>query len=111
MDTEDSSYVEDGPVKLLISYDPIPDRREAYFRYVLGEFVPTLEHLGLKMTEAWHTAYGAYPLRLTGFLCPDREMLDHILASEDFQRLEERLQRYVNNYRRRIVPASNQFQF
>ncbi len=41
----------DGPVKMLLTYDPLPERREAYFRYVLGEFVPALEQLGLKMSE------------------------------------------------------------
>src|SRR3972149_3668319 len=51
------------PVKLLLSYDPLPERGEEYFRYVLGEFVPALEHLGLTMSEAWHTAYGSRPPR------------------------------------------------
>ena len=58
------------PVKLLLSFDPLPDRREDYVQYVLGEFVPSLARAGLPMCEAWHTAYGRYPLRLTGFLAP-----------------------------------------
>lgn len=103
--------VEGEPVKLLLTYDPIPERREAYFRYVLGEFVPTLENLGLKMAEVWHTAYGAYPLRLTGFVASDREALDAVLESETFERLETRLQDYVVNYQRRIVPVRRRFQF
>src|SRR3989337_2429568 len=59
-------------VKLLLTYDPLPKHREEYFRYVLGEFVPALENLGLTLCEAWHTAYGEYPLRLTGFIAEDR---------------------------------------
>ena len=51
---------DDRRVKLLLTYDPLPENREAYFNYVLGEFVPALEHLGLTMSEAWHTAYGSY---------------------------------------------------
>ena len=97
--------------KLLLSFDPLPERREAYFQYVLGEFVPTLEHLGLRMCEAWHTAYGAYPLRLTGFFAPDRSTLEDILLSEDFMVLEKKLQDYVINYEKRIVPMSGAFQF
>lgn len=98
-------------VKLLLSFDPLPGKREAYFRYVLGEFIPTLEHLGLQMCEAWHTAYGAYPLRLTGFLASDRATLGDILASEDFLELEQKLQDFVSNYRRRVVPLRKRFQF
>ena len=103
--------IETTAVKLLLTYDPIPEMREDYFRYVLGEFVPVMEHLGLTMCETWHTAYGSYPLRLTGFVAPDMESLQQILDSEDFQRLEGRLQQYVNNYERRIVPVKRRFQF
>lgn len=99
------------PVKLLLTYDPIPERREDYFNYVLGEFVPALEHLGLTMSEAWHTAYGEYPLRLTGFVAADRATLEGILASKAFLELEVRLLDYVSNYRRRVVPLGRRFQF
>jgi hypothetical protein len=98
-------------VKLLLSFDPIPDRREAYFHYVLGEFIPMLEHLGLKMCEAWHTAYGSHPLRLTGFIAPNRNAMEDILDSEDFRHLEENLQEYVVNYRKRVVPMQRNFHF
>lgn len=102
---------QDGPVKLLLSYDPLPEHEEAYFRYVLGEFVPALAQAGLPMCEAWLTAYGPYPRRLTGFLAPDVKSLKLILASPAFRNLEARLQQYVMNYRRRIVPARPGFQF
>ncbi len=98
-------------VKLLITYDPLPDTREAYLEYVLGEFVPGLEQAGLPMSEAWHTAYGRYPLRLTGFRAPDRATLESFLASEAFLRMETRLQSFVVNYRRRIVRDRRGFQF
>lgn len=99
------------PVKLLLSYDPIVEQREQYFNYVMGEFVPTMEHLGLSMCEAWHTAYGRYPLRLQCFSAPDLETMEDVLASEDFQELESRLLQLVENYNRRIVPSRSRFQF
>jgi hypothetical protein len=99
------------PVKLLLSYDPIIERREQYFNYVMGEFVPTMEHLGLSMCEAWHTAYGRYPLRLQCFSAPDLETMEDVLASKDFQDLESRLLQLVENYDRRIVPSRSRFQF
>lgn len=98
-------------VKLLLSYDPMPEHREEYFRYVLGEFIPAMENLGLTMCEAWHTAYGRYPLRLTGFLASDRETLETVLASQDFIELEGRLRDFVVNYRRKIVSQERRFQF
>lgn len=98
-------------MKLLLIYDPLPEQREEYFSYVLGEFVPALESLGLKLCEAWHTAYGDYPLRLTAFQAADRATLEAVLASEDFRDLENRLQDYVINYRRKIVSEQRRFQF
>ncbi len=97
--------------KLLLTYDPIPERREAYFQYVLGEFVPALEQMGLSLCEAWHTAYGAYPLRLSGFIAINETDIEDILASEDFLELEERLQEFVANYNRRVVHYRSNFQF
>jgi len=100
-----------GPVKMLLTFDPLPGRREEYFRYMLGHFVPALEQLGLTMAETWHTAYGDYPLRLTAFLAPDATTMNTVLGSDVFVRLEEQLQDYVHNYQRRVVPADRRFQF
>jgi hypothetical protein len=98
-------------VKLLLTYDPRPEQRDEYFHFVLGEFVPALEQLGLTMCEVWHTAYGNYPLRLTGFLAEDMQAMQGVLASDAFQKLEGRLLTYVENYRRRVVGAGKRFQF
>jgi len=101
----------DRPVKLLLTFDPLPELREEYFRYMLGEFVPALESLGLTMAEAWHTAYGDYPLRLTGFIAPDAPTMKSVLGSDAFVKLEARLQDFVENYRRRVVLAGKRFRF
>ena len=42
-----SAELDESPVLLLLTYDPMPDRREDYFRFVLGEFVPTSGAAGL----------------------------------------------------------------
>ena len=99
------------PVKLLITYNPDPNRQAEYYEYVLGEFIPALQKLGLPMLEAWHTAYGEYPLRLAAFVAPDRGTMDRVLDSAAFQDLEQRLQEFVSDYQRRIVPLRNRFQF
>jgi hypothetical protein len=99
------------PVKLILTYDPRPESGEAYFEYVLGEFVPSLKQHGLRMAEAWHTAYGSYPLRLSTFVAPDLGTLESILTSDSFLSLESRLLEFVDNYRRRVVEARVGFQF
>jgi hypothetical protein len=101
----------DTRVKLLISYDILDEDQQTYYQYVLGEFLPTVQTMGLVLTDAWHTAYGDYPARLLSFVARDRATLDAILAREDWQQLENKLQVFVREYERRIVPYRDRFQF
>lgn len=98
-------------VKLLMTYDPVPELRESYFDFMMGEFIPRLERLGLTMCESWHTAYGEYPLRLIAFMAPDGRTMQDVLTSQAFTVLEDGLKAYVFNYRRRTVPGRGWFQF
>ncbi|MEK7324538.1 MAG: hypothetical protein AAB217_04700 [Chloroflexota bacterium] len=105
------SEEQEGYTKVLLSYDIIPETQESYYQFMLGELVPTVQKMGLGMAEAWHTAVGDYPLRLVAFVGETRESVDSVLESEQWEDLESRLQQYVTNYTRRIVPFRNRFQF
>ena len=98
-------------VKLLISYDVVPELQQAYYEFVLGEMIPTVQSLGLALSEAWHTAYGDYPIRLNGFVARNRPTLDRVLGSPEWAQLEEKLKRFVVDYQRKIVPYREGFQF
>jgi len=101
----------DKRVKLLISYDILDDNQQAYYQYVLGEFLPQVQAMGLVLTEAWHTAYGDYPARLLSFVARDHATLDAILVHDDWERLEDKLKTFVLEYDRRVVPYRDRFQF
>jgi hypothetical protein len=98
-------------VKLLISYDVVPELQQAYYEFVLGEMIPTAQSLGLALSEAWHTAYGDYPIRLNGFVARNKAALDRILTSTEWMQLEDKLKRFVVDYKRKIVPYRDGFQF
>jgi hypothetical protein len=98
-------------VKMLISYDVIPELQQAYYEFVLGEMIPTAQSMGLVLSEAWHTAYGEYPIRLNGFVAHSRQELDRVLASTEWRQLEDKLKRFVSGYQRKIVPYREGFQF
>ena len=89
--------------KLLLSYDIDPSDSETYYQFILGEFVPAVQGMGLYMLEAWHTAYGSYPIRLIGFVAEDIETINDALGSSAYQSLEDKLLEYTTNYKRRIV--------
>jgi hypothetical protein len=101
----------DSRVKLLISYDIVPELQQAYYEFVLGEFIPSAQSLGLVLSEAWHTAYGDYPVRLNGFVARDKPSLDRILSGSEWRQLEDKLKRFVTMYDKRIVAFREGFQF
>jgi hypothetical protein len=98
-------------VKLMLVYNIKPHREAEYYRYVMGEFLPTLQNLGLYMTEGWHTAYGNYPIRLIVFQADSRMQLEQILESSEWKSAKEKLIKFVRDYEERVVPARNVFQF
>ncbi len=101
----------DKRVKLLITYDILDDNQQAYYQYVLGEFLPQVQAMGLALTDAWHTVYGDYPVRLLSFVARDHATLHSILDHDDWQRLENKLKTFVLDYKRRVVPYRDRFQF
>ncbi len=98
-------------VKLLLTYDIKPHREAEYYRYVLGEFLPTLQNMGLIMVEGWHTAYGDYPMRLIAFRAQDEKAMQDALNSEEWRAAKQRLLKLVRDYEQRVVVARNPFQF
>ncbi|MBC8170191.1 MAG: hypothetical protein H7X77_00905 [Anaerolineae bacterium] len=97
--------------KMLIVYDILPDKYEIYYRYIMGEFVPSLRDLGLYMTYAWHVPYGNYPARQIEFICENAPTLRQILANPDWLQLETRLKSYTTRYQRKLVHFEDRFQF
>ena len=97
--------------KLLLSYDITTNEMDDYYQFAMGEFVPALQAMGLYMLEAWHTAYGSYPIRLIGFVSEDMETIDEALDSDTFRRLESKFQEFISNYSRRVVDFREGFQF
>lgn len=99
------------PVKVIMTWDIAAERDQEYFEFIIGEFVPGVQRLGLQPAEAWATLYGAYPQIQVGLLAADEAQARRILASTDWMLLQERLFGYVKNYSHKIVPARSGFQF
>ncbi len=98
-------------VKLLLAYNIRPNREAEYYRYVLGEFLPSLQNMDLVMVEGWHTAYGDYPMRLIVLRADSEDKLRDVMKSEAWNSGKERLLKMVRDYEEKIVPAKKVFQF
>ena len=97
-------------VKLLMSWDILQGREQEYFEFVVREFIPGLQRLGLDPTDAWFTMYGDQPQIIAGVVSPSIQNLERILHSDDWVSLSEQLMGYVTNFTYKIVPARKGFQ-
>ena len=69
-------------VKVIMTWDIAPERDQEYFEFVIGEFVPGVQRLGLQPAEAWATLYGSYPQIQVGLLAPDASEARRVLGAE-----------------------------
>jgi hypothetical protein len=98
-------------VKVLMTWDIAAERDQEYFEFVIGEFVPGVQRMGLQPAEAWATVYGSYPQIQVGLLATDLEQARRVLNSEEWSALQDRLFGYVKNFSYKVVPARGGFQF
>lgn len=97
--------------RVLLTYNILPQAQEEYYRYVIGEFVPTLQQLGLVMLFAWQVHGDTYAERQIEFVCESLPTLRTALNSDRFQQAEENLKIYTSAYSRKVVRFKNRFQF
>lgn len=100
-------------VKILMNWDIKPGRDQEYFEFVVREWVPGIQRLGLRPTGAWYTVYSRTkeaPQIMTEGIASDIETMRTILTSEDWHELYDKLQEYVQNYQQKIVHVNGGFQ-
>ncbi len=97
-------------IKLLMTYDIIPGQEQEYFEFVVREFVPGLQRIGLQPTEAWYTTYGERPQFLTGAVTNDIEAMKQALESETWGDLKAGLLEYATNFKSKVVSSRAGFQ-
>lgn len=98
-------------VKVIMTWDIAAERDQEYFEFIIGEFVPGVQRLGLQPAEAWATLYGTYPQIQVGLLASNASEARLVLASPEWGMLQDRLFGYVKNYSYKVVPVRNGFQF
>ena len=97
-------------VKLLMTWDILPGREQDYFEFVVREFLPGMQNIGLEPSDAWFTVYGNQPQIMASAQMPDLPAMQGILDSKEWQGLVNRLLDYVENYQFKVVPARAGFQ-
>lgn len=100
----------DPSIKLLMTWDILPGREQEYFEFVVREFVPGMQRLGIQPTEAWYTTFGRRPQILTGGVTTDLPSMRTALESAEWEALKSRLGEFVANFEWKIIRATGGFQ-
>lgn len=98
-------------VKILMTWDIAQENEQEYFEFIVSEFVPGVQRLGFQPLDAWATLYGDYPQIQVGMMAADAPNAQRALNSESWERLQEELFEYIENFSYKIVPARSGFQF
>jgi hypothetical protein len=97
-------------VKLIMTWDITPGREQEYFEFVVREFIPQVQQLGMELKDAWLTMYGDQPQIMATAQMSELAEMQNILDTKEWQGLINRLLDYVDNYQFKIVPAKSGFQ-
>jgi hypothetical protein len=93
-----------------MTWDILPGREQEYFEFVVRDFIPGVQRLGLEPSDAWFTMYGDQPQILTGMQVSSISSLERILNSSEWEKLTQQLLDYVENFDYKVVQARSGFQ-
>lgn len=96
--------------KVIMTWDILPGREQEYFEFVVREFVPELQKMGLQPTDAWFTYYGRQPQILAAAVNESLDRVRRVLVSPDWDSLTQKLLDYVDNFEYKVVRSKGGFQ-
>lgn len=97
-------------VKILMTWDILPGKEQEYFEFVVRDFMPGIQRLGLEASDAWFTMYGDQPQILAAVQSPSLNSLQKVLDSSEWDALRHQLMDYVEDFNYKIVTARTGFQ-
>jgi len=97
-------------VKLLMTWDILPNREQEYFEFVISDFLPEIKQLGIQTGDVWYTTYGDQPQIMVAAKMQSQAALAVAMASKDWQRLVDKLNHFVENFSYKVIPARTGFQ-
>lgn len=97
-------------VKLLMTWDILPGREQEYFEFVVRDFLPEIQKLGLEPSDAWYTMYGDQPQIMAAVQSNSIGNLQEVIDSSEWDQLILSLMDYVEEFDYKIVQAKSGFQ-
>ena len=96
--------------RIILRWDIQPGVESEYFEFMVSEFIPGLKRLGIVEPGVWYTAYGEAEQILVSGTTETKDHMQHVLRSNDWARMKERLEELVDNFNLKTIPAKGGFQ-
>jgi hypothetical protein len=97
-------------VKLLMTWDILPGREQEYFEFVVRDFIPSIQRMGMEPSDAWFTMYGEHPQILAAVQTSNLANVQAVLKSTEWESLTKQLLDYVEDFKYKVVQARTGFQ-
>jgi hypothetical protein len=98
-------------VKLLMTWNIIPGREQEYFEFVVRDFIPSVQRMGLEVSDAWFTMYGEnQPQIMAAAQGPTFSAVRKIIDAPAWRDLTGQLMEYVDDFDYKVVEAKPGFQ-
>lgn len=96
--------------KLIMQWDIRSEQESEYSDFVANEFIPGISKLGLEDIQVWYTVYGECEQILVSGNAQTMKQMRYVLDSDDWGQLQGRLMDLVEDFSRKVVPASANIQ-
>jgi hypothetical protein len=97
-------------VKILLTWNIKANAEQNYYGFMVGSFLPWMNHKELSMTDAWVTIYGNQPQIMVGITMPDLPAARGLLNSKEWLDLRDQLLEFVEDYTCKIISQKGPFQ-
>ncbi|MCB8924682.1 MAG: hypothetical protein H6652_03545 [Ardenticatenaceae bacterium] len=96
--------------KLLMRWDVRPETESEYFEFLVHEFIPGLNKLGISDIQVWYTQYGDCEQKLASGIAENTDKMQAALTSPGWDQLNDKLQQFVENFSQKVISATGGFQ-
>ncbi len=97
-------------VKILMQWDIDDSKESDYYDFIVNEFIPRLQRLGLTDIQFWYTTFGKCEQIQASGVANDLEQANVILESDEWDDLNFQLVEMVENYSQKLIKATGGFQ-
>ncbi len=96
--------------KLLMRWNIREDSEVEYFEFLINDFIPGMNKLGLRNIEVWFTAYGDCEQKMASGMMETAVSMQSLVAANKWGHLTDALTEFVYDYDEKIIPATQGFQ-